>query len=188
MSARGPGHTVGHQSTKEVSRMKPIRTLATAAGIAAAALALAAPAAADQPDVFGPFSYTASYSFWNCGFEVAVVLEGTFTNRGFVNPLRNINYIREVGTATNPATGATVEIRHMYTELVQPPAGPEEGQGTFTVRGLTTRVLLPGGGVVLIDAGYLVWRYPDGFVFVAHGNHELEIEGDFSELCAALGA
>ena len=69
----------------------------------------------------------------------------------------------------------------MYTEIGRPPTSPDEGQGTFAVRGLTTRVLLPGGGVVLIDAGYLVWRYPDGFVFVAHGNHQLEIEGDLAE-------
>jgi hypothetical protein len=163
--------------------MKPIRTLVA---VTAAALSLSGAASADQPDVFGPFEYDAAFTFSNCGFPVDVALHGTFTNRAFVNPVRNINYIREEGTATNPATGATALIRHMYTEIGRPPEGPDEGQGTFTVRGLTTRVLVPGGGVVLIDAGYLVWRYPDGFIFVAHGNHQLEIEGDFSELCAAL--
>jgi hypothetical protein len=165
--------------------MKLIRTVVAAAGIAAA-LIVVAPASADQPDVFGPFEYDAAFTFSNCGFPVEVALHGTFTNRAFVNPVRNINYIREEGTATNPATGATLLIRHMYTEIGRPPESPDEGQGTFTVRGLTTRVLLPGGGVVLIDAGYLVWRYPDGFIFVAHGNHQLETEGDFTELCAAL--
>jgi hypothetical protein len=163
--------------------MRPIRTVAAAA---VAALSLAGAAAADQPELFGPFEYDAAFTFSNCGFPVEVSLHGTFANRTFVNPVRNINYIREEGTATNPANGATALIRHMYTEIGRPPAGPDEGQGTFTVRGLTTRVLVPGSGVVLLDAGYLVWRYPDGLVFVAHGNHQLEIEGDFSELCAAL--
>jgi hypothetical protein len=167
--------------------MKLIRTLAAIASAATVALSFTASAAADQPDVFG-IEYDANFSFTNCGFPVDVALHGTFTNRSFFNPIRNINYIREEGTATNPATGTTLLIRHMYTELGRPPTSPEEGFGTFTVRGLTTRVLLPGGGVVLLDAGYLVWRFPDGFVFVAHGNHQLEIEGDFSELCAALAA
>ena len=162
--------------------MKLFRTIAV---VVVAALAAALPASADRPDLFG-VEYDAAFTFTNCGFPVEVALHGTFENRSFSNPLRNINYIREEGTATNPATGATALIRHMYTEIGRPPSTPEEGWGTFTVRGLTTRVLVPGGGVVLLDAGYLVWRYPDGFVFVAHGIHELEIEGDFVEFCAAL--
>jgi hypothetical protein len=168
--------------------MRPIRIAAGLIAAAAGVLALATPAAADQPLVFGPFSYHAEYSFWNCGFEVRVSLDGTFENRIFVNPVRNINYIREDGTATNPLTGTSLLIRHMYTELVRPPESPDEGLGVFTERGLKTRVIAPGGGVVLIDAGTLEWRYPDGFVFSAHGNHQLEIEGDLSELCAALAA
>jgi hypothetical protein len=56
------------------------------------------------------------------------------------------------------------------------------------MHGLMTRVLVPGGGVVLFDAGYLVWRFLDGFIFVAHRNHEREIEGDLSESCAAVAA
>jgi hypothetical protein len=168
--------------------MNFIRLLATGVAMIAAALALAASAAADQPDVFGPFEYDAAFSFSDCGYEIEVSVHGTFENRSFVNPVRNINYIREEGTATNPATGATALIRHMYTEIGRPPTSPDEGLGTFTVRGLTTRVLVPGGGIVLLDAGYLVRRFPDGLIFVAHGNHQLEIEGDFSELCAALSA
>ena len=163
--------------------MRPIRTLVA---VTATALSLAGAAAADQPETFGPVEYDAAFTFSNCGFPVEVSLHGTFENRLFVNPVRNINYIREEGTATNPANGATALVRHMYTEIGRPPTSPEEGLGTFATRGLTTRVLAPGGGVVLLDVGYLLWRYPDGFVFVAHGNHQLEIEGDIAELCAAL--
>ena len=165
--------------------MKLIRTLAATV---AASLSLTGAAAADQPESFGPIEYDAAFTFTNCGFRVDVSLHGTFENRMFVNPVRNINYIREEGAATNPVNGATALVRHMYTEIGRPPTSPEEGWGTFATRGLTTRVLVPGSGVVLLDAGYLLWRYPDGFVFVAHGNHQLEIEGDIAELCAALVA
>jgi hypothetical protein len=168
--------------------MKRVRMVAAITGVIATALVIASPAAADEPFVFGPFSYHAEYSFWNCGFEAHVSLDGTFENRIFENPLRNINYIREKGTVTNPVTGTTLQILHMYTEIGRPPTSPDEGWGTFADRGLKTRVIAPGGGVVLIDAGYLRWRFPDGFVFEAHGNHQLEIEGDTSELCAALAA
>jgi hypothetical protein len=168
--------------------MNPIRAGVTAVALAAAALALSGPAAAEQPFLFGPISYHVDYSFFNCGFEAHVSLDGTFANRIFENPVRNINYIREEGTVTNPLTGTTLRVMHSYTELGTPPTSPEEGQGLFTDRGLVTHVVAPGGGLVLIDAGRLVWRYPDGLVFEANGNHQLKIEGDTSELCAALAS
>jgi hypothetical protein len=163
--------------------MNPLRTLAAAG---AAALALAAPAVADAPDVFGPFEYDVSYTFGNCGFPAAVSIHGTFTNRAFVNPAQNINTIREEGTVTIPATGTSLRIRNAWTELGRPPQSPDEGLGTFVERGVRTHILVPGGGTVVLDAGYLHYRFPDGFVFVAHGRHQLELEGDIAELCAAL--
>jgi hypothetical protein len=165
--------------------MHPLRTTIT---VAVAALALAAPAAADAPDVFGPFEYHIAYTFSNCGFPAAVSIDGTFTNRAFVNPEQNINTIREEGTVTNSATGTTLRIRNSWTELGRPPQSPDEGLGTFVERGVRTHILAPGGGTVVLDAGYLHYRFPDGFVFVAHGRHELELEGDIAELCAALAA
>ena len=168
--------------------MQPIRMLATLLCAAAAALALAASASAEQPDLFGPFEYHVAYTFSNCGFAANVSLDGTFTNRSFSNPLRNINYIREEGTITNPANGATLIVKNSWTELGKPPAGPDEGWGTFTERGARTHVRVPGGGTVVLDAGTLRYRFPDGFVFEAHGRHQLELEGDIAELCAALAS
>jgi hypothetical protein len=166
--------------------MKRYRTLPAVAAALAVSLFGAVSASADQPDVFGPFEYDAAFTFSACGFPAQVSLHGTFTNRGFVNPVRNINYIREEGTITNPASGATLVVKNSWTELGRPPAGPDEGGGTFVNRGLFSHIRVPGGGTVLIDAGYLHWRWPDGHIFVAHGNHQLEIEGDLAELCAAL--
>jgi hypothetical protein len=166
--------------------MKIARIAAAIAGLVASALVIASPAAADQPFLFGPIDVHEEYSFWNCGFEADVSLDGTFANRIFENPVRNINYIREEGTVTNPLTGATLRVKHWYTEEGRPPTSPDEGWGLFTDRGVVTHVVVPGGGLVLIDAGRLVWRYPDGLIFEANGNHQLKIEGDISELCAAL--
>jgi hypothetical protein len=162
--------------------MRPLRTIT----VAVAALALAAPAAADAPDVFGPFEYDVAYTFSNCGFPADVSIHGTFTNRAFANPEQNINFIREEGTVTNPATGTSLRIRNSWTELGRPPQSPDEGLGTFVERGVRTHIVAPGGGTVVLDAGYLHYRFPDGFVFVAHGRHQLELEGDIAELCEAL--
>jgi hypothetical protein len=162
------------------------RTLAALIGAVATALVLTVAAAADRPDVLGPFDYHLEFTFSNCGFPADVSLDGTFTNRAFHNPERNINYIREEGTITNPASGATVLVKNSWTELVRPPGTPDEGLGTFTERGARTHIRVPGGGTVVLDAGYLRYRFPDGLVFEAHGRHQLEIEGDIAELCAAL--
>jgi hypothetical protein len=165
-----------------------IRKLITIGATVAAALAVASPAAADQPDVFGPFEYDVQYTFTNCGFPADVSLHGTFTNRAFWNPEQNINYIREEGTVTNAATGTTLVIKNSWTELGRPPQTPDEGWGTFVERGVRTHIRAPGGGTVVLDAGFLHYRYPDGFVFEAHGRHQLELEGDIADLCAALAA
>lgn len=78
----------------------------------AASLALAAsPAAADGPLVIGPFTYPIEYSFFACGFQADVSITETFENRIFSNPTFNIDYYRDAGTVTNPATGRTLAIR-----------------------------------------------------------------------------
>jgi hypothetical protein len=171
---------------EEEIQMHPIRSFAAVLAALAAGLALAAAASAYQPDVFGPVAYHVEYTFSNCGFPADVSLDGTFTNRAFWNPERNINYIREEGTITNPANGATLLVNNSWTELGKPPEGPDEGWGTFTERGARSHIRVPGGGTVVLDAGTLRYRFPDGFIFEAHGRHQLEIEGDIAELCAAL--
>ena len=65
-------------------------------------------------------------------------------------------------------------------------AGDLEG---VTIHGILYHVVVPGVGNVLMDAGYIsyVWDEqgnPTDFVF--HGNHQLNVEGDLSELCAVL--
>jgi hypothetical protein len=160
-----------------------LRMLGALAAAVAATLLLAASAAADQPEVIGPVTYPIEFSFFACGFQADVSIIETFENRIFSNPTFNIDYYRDEGTITNPATGMTLAIRDSWTELGRPPASPDEGLGTFTQHGVTIHVVAPGSGVVLLKAGYVVYRYPDGFVFVQHG---VDASGDLSALCAAL--
>lgn len=51
-------------------------------------------------------------------------------------------------------------------------------------RGLSYHVVAPGGGTLLIDAGYVYWP-PEPAPLIFHGNHQAW-EGDFSRLCAYL--
>jgi hypothetical protein len=65
----------------------------------------------------------------------------------------------------------------------RPPSSADQGQGTFAQHGVSFHVVAPGGGVVLIQAGNVLFRFPDGFVFVQHG---IDTTSDLSALCAAL--
>ena len=56
----------------------------------------------------------------------------------------------------------------------------------FTQRGAPFHILVPDGGIVLLDAGYLVTLFPSGTVVVSHGQFPFEVDGDVSALCAAL--
>lgn len=47
-------------------------------------------------------------------------------------------------------------------------------------------VNVPGAGIVLIDAGRVVFDEATGEVIVVSGPHQA-LEGDFSAICAALG-
>jgi hypothetical protein len=67
-----------------------------------------------------------------------------------------------------------------------PPSNPSEELGVFTERGAPFHILVPGGGIVLLDAGYLVTLFPSGKVVVSHCQFPFEVEGDVSAVCAAL--
>jgi hypothetical protein len=162
-----------------------LRALAAVTATMAAALVLTASAAADQPEVIGPITTQIQFPFFACGFEADVSITDTFENRIFSNPTFNIDYYREVGTITNPATGTTLEINDHWTEVGRPPTNPDEGLGKFAQHGVSFHIVAPGGGVVLIKAGYVLYRYPDGLVFVQHG---IDTTGALAELCAALAA
>ena len=88
------------------------------------------------------------------------------------------------GTFTNASTGKSLEesghftITHEY--LI--PGDLSTDQTTFD--GLFAVVLVPGSGIVLQDAGTIVFA-PNGDVLKEGGRHQYQ-ESDLAELCAAL--
>ena len=89
-------------------------------------------------------------------------------------PVRARLHGSEVATVTNPANGKSVsghEVLNTFTDLTD---------------GTSVQVGIPiHWGSALIDAGRVVLD-ADGAIVSISGNHE-RIEGDFTDLCAALG-
>jgi hypothetical protein len=156
------------------------------AAMLAAALALASSASADQPltgtVVLG--MHTTFPAGTLCSFDVRVDLDGTGSFSVFDNPPRNIQHYEESGTVT--ANGKTLLVNDHWNVTTTPPSNPSEELGVFTQHGAELHILVPGGGVVLLDAGYLVTLFPSGTVVVFHGQFPFAVEGDVSGACAAL--
>ncbi|HEX6254241.1 MAG TPA: hypothetical protein VFZ70_00380 [Euzebyales bacterium] len=87
------------------------------------------------------------------------------------------------GTATNPETGASVSGHDAWTVVIDFENGEPTTESFF---GLVFHFNAPGAGIVLIDAGRVVFDASTGEVIVVSGPHQ-ELEGDLSALCAALG-
>ena len=162
------------------------RGLLLIASVLAAALTFVASAAADQP-LTGTFPIGVHATFpagTFCDFAVRVDLDGTGTFSIFDNPPRNIQHYEQQGTIT--ANGKTLLVNEHWNVTTTPPSSPAEELGVFTQRGAPFHILVPGGGIVLLDAGYLVTLFPSGTVVVSHGQFPFELEGDVSGVCAAL--
>jgi hypothetical protein len=152
----------------------------------AGSLLAATTATADAPDrgTF-PIGMHATFAAGTlCGFDVTIDIDGTGRFAVHDNPPMNIQHYEESGTIT--ANGKTLIVNNHWNVTTTPPTSPAEEQGVFTQRGAALHIQAPGGGIVLLDAGYLVTLYPDGHVVVSHGQFPFEVDGDVSSLCAAL--
>jgi hypothetical protein len=119
-----------------------------------------------------------------CSFAIRIDLDGTGRFSVFDNPPRNIQHYEQQGTIT--ANGKTLLVDNHSNVTTTPPSNPSEELGVFTQRGAPFHILVPGGGIVLLDAGYLVTLFPSGTVVVSHGHFPFEVDGDVSAVCAAL--
>ena len=121
-----------------------------------------------------------------CDFDVLVRFEGGGTERLFFEPdgetlKRVVVNLSDNGTATNLDTGTTVSGHDAWTVIVE----FEDGVPiTETNAGLVFHFNAPGHGIVLIDAGKIVFDLATGEV-VFNGPHQV-FEGDFDAFCAAL--
>ncbi len=151
----------------------------TAAGAGTAAL-LAPPAHAIEPTALhfgGSFTETDD---GRCGFPITVTAtftaDVTFFYDADGNLLRSLNHLQLRGT--DSANGVSLAEDADFTHTF------DFTTGTNGDVGLATRVIVPGGGAVLIEAGRVITDEEGNPEFVA-GKHQL-VAGDVSAFCTAL--
>ena len=121
-----------------------------------------------------------------CDFPVEVRFVGGGTERLFFDRAGNLDKVivklSDDGTATNPVNVKTVKGHDAWTIIIE----FENGEPvTETNAGLLFHFNAPGHGIVLIDAGRVVFDLQTFEVVVVNGPHQA-LEGDFAALCAAL--
>jgi hypothetical protein len=120
-----------------------------------------------------------------CGFPVTLAIDARVVQNFLFDATGNFVHavITSNGTATESANGITLSGQIEDNQIFF-----DKTQQLYEV-GLVDVQKLPGGGVVQIDVGRIVWSFDAFFgggdpTFVA-GPHQA-LEGDFAALCAAL--
>jgi hypothetical protein len=149
------------------------------------ALVLAAPAGAVRPEmVVIEDIHIEQVDSTSCDFPFLEVFDGRVTITTFFddegNPIRDQVYLPFHGTLTNEATGESVSADQVLQLTV------DLEDGTESDVGLRFRVVFPGLGVVLLDAGKIVFDADGNVVFEA-GPHQI-VNEDFAEFCAAFAS
>jgi hypothetical protein len=125
-----------------------------------------------------------------CPFDIRVHLDGYYKsvdyydNGGFL--YKTINTVGGGGpfTVTDTAHGTTLtQQSEAFSEVI---TYNRDGTWTYTRRGSYARFTLPGGGIVLLDAGIATWSEPVEDLLFAGGPHQA-INGDFDAFCSAFG-
>jgi hypothetical protein len=110
-------------------------------------------------------------------FEVIISDTRTVTGRRYYDQDGNLTqrHFREVlvGTFTNPLTGASLDFVQADTILHNLAVPGDVNTGTEAITG-STRLSLPQGGVVLIDAGRTVIDVSDGTLLFEAGPHPFD--------------
>jgi hypothetical protein len=158
-----------------------IRLGATAAAVAALLLVFL-PVTAAQAATPVHFSFTMPVVFTDtatCGFPINVNLLATVHGTAFLdaqgNPQRVI--IEQGVVGTDSANGSTLRDATHYVDHINSLGADKQTGLTFHVQG-------KGEGVVLRDAGYIMFN-PDGSIAFTHGPHPF-LDGDTAAFCAAL--
>lgn len=153
--------------------------------VAGLALAVVVPAGAVPPEkvVFEDI-HIVQVDNTSCDFPFLEVFDGRVTITTFfdedANPTRLTFHLPFHGTLTNEATGESVSADQVLKETV------DLEEGTDSLVGMRFRVAFPGLGVVLLDAGRIVFDADGNVVFEA-GPHQVFNE-DFTEFCAAFAS
>jgi hypothetical protein len=148
-------------------------------------LALVVPAGAVPPEkVVIADIHIEQVDSTSCEFPFREVFDGRVTITTFFdqagNPTQVTFHLPFHGTLTNEATGESVSADQVLNETV------DLAGGTDSFVGLRFRVTFPGLGIVLLDAGKIVFKQDGDVVFEA-GRHQVFNE-DFTEFCAAFAS
>jgi hypothetical protein len=88
------------------------------------------------------------------------------------------------GTFSNAVTGKSVPESAQFTITVTLLTPGDFSTAQYAFTGLYAKVILPGGGIILLDAGAIVYD-PDGNISLEGGKHQY-IDSQVDQLCAAL--
>ncbi len=110
-------------------------------------------------------------------FAVVATDTRTVTGRRYYDQNGDLTrrHFREVfvGTFTNPLTGASLDFAQSDTILHNLAVPGDVSTGTEVITG-SARFSLPGGGVVLVDAGRIVIDASDGTLLFEAGQHHFD--------------
>ena len=119
-------------------------------------------------------------------YDVRRTVTEYYNKRG--NLVRLTSNIHYVGTWTNDETGESIDnrgVRHITDDFTD---------GTTTETAVLRHMTARGEGIVLHESGRVVYdwngtpeNFDDDFITFIAGPHE-DLEGDLSEVCAALGS
>jgi hypothetical protein len=165
---------------------KVFRQLLVAGLILAAVLARVSVAFADGPQIQSFTFVDTDYVLVDCGdFDiienaVETVRIATFYDDAG-NRVRRITHFTFSGTYTNSVTGET------FTDTPDPQTYIRDYvNGTTTGHGLVFRITVPGEGIVLLDAGTVIFN-ADGTV-TAYGRHDggYSFDANLAALCQLM--
>lgn len=153
------------------------RLMITFAAAVAITLAGAGTAQAAAPVQF-KFTQTVSFTdTTTCDFPIALNLQVRAVGRVFLDAQGNFRSmtVEQNVVGTDSANGITLRENDHFVDFTNSIGGDKE---------VGLPIHIQGGGVVIRDAGYILFN-PDGSVAFIHGPHPF-LEGDTAAYCAAL--
>jgi hypothetical protein len=126
------------------------------------------------------FRFTNTITFTDtttCGFPIALNLQVIAVGRAFVDAQGNPQSMttEQSVVGTDSANGITLRENDHFVDFTNSVGSDKE---------VGLPIHIQGGGVVIRDAGYILFN-PDGSVAFIHGPHPF-LEGDTAAYCAAL--
>lgn len=170
--------------------MRRIGTLMTLLSASLLALAIAAPASlAVPPEVVFDVTFEDEFTIPAgeiCDFDVIISSSGRAIHRHYFdqngNVVKHQTWVQGTDTATNPESGKSLHGRFAFSDFVRQ---HDDEFGPFAVNGLAFHFNAPGAGIVLLDAGRVVFDFDTGDPISISGPHQV-LEGDFEKFCGAL--